>query len=68
MTPDRIHEIRTGAGLSVAQLADLLNLGPNGADRVREFERGKRDASGPIIRLLELIDRGVIDYDIAFPD
>jgi DNA-binding transcriptional regulator YiaG len=58
MTPDRIHEIRTRAGLSVNQLADMLNLGPNGADRVREFERGKRDASGPIVRLLELIDSG----------
>ena len=60
MTGEEGKTIRIQAGLSLEELADMLNLGPNGADRIREFERGKRDYTGPVIRLLELLEAGAI--------
>jgi DNA-binding transcriptional regulator YiaG len=68
VTPERIKGIRREAGLSVQDMADLLNLGPNGGDRVRDYERGRREATGPVIRLLELVERGMLTIENAFPD
>ena len=61
-----IRRIRRGAGLSVSQLACALNLTDpdgNGADRVREMERDRRDVSGPVERLMQLIDDGLVPID-----
>lgn len=63
MTPERIKKIRGRRGFSQAQLAGVLGLTDpegNGADRVREFETGKRQPSGPIERLLFLLEHGQI--------
>lgn len=63
MTPERIRKIRGDQGFSTAQLAAILGLADpdrNGSDRVRDFESGKREPSGPIRRLLYLLEQGHI--------
>lgn len=59
MTPKRFKEIRQEAGLSVTEMAKLLNLRDpyqSGADHVREYERGKRPISGPVARIAQFIE------------
>ena len=63
MTPERIAKIRGDRGYSTAQLALILGLSDpdgNGSDRVREMEAGKRNITGPVERLLFLLEQGCI--------
>jgi DNA-binding transcriptional regulator YiaG len=55
LTPADLREARKRLGLTQHGLAEALQMGPNGADRVREWEQGKREITGPAsvaIRLL----------------
>lgn len=68
MDRDRIKEIRLEAGLSLTQLAEYLNFedpAKNGADRVREFESGRREPTGPVVRLLQMLEAGVVTWPPA---
>lgn len=63
MKADRAREIRQAKGLTVTQMAMVLNLSEpdtNGADRVREMERGVRPISGPVERLLQLVEADMV--------
>lgn len=55
MTPRRIKEIRTAAGLSQAQLARLLGVDTRSA---RRWELGEREIGGPAAMILEMIEAG----------
>lgn len=69
MNGEDMKRIRRDAGLTVREMAMMLNFDDpdrNGSDRVREYERGKRAPTGPVIRLLQLIERG--DYHFAMLD
>ena len=58
MTPTEFRKIREAAGLSVDQLASVLRLASGRS--VRRYEDGSREISGPIARLMELLDAGTI--------
>ena len=63
MTSDRAKAIRIDAGLSLAEMAHLINLKDpygNGARRVREYEAGQREISGPVARILQLLAAGYL--------
>ena len=56
---DLLARVRRARGLSCEQMADLVGLqGANGADAVRQMERGARPVSGPLRVLLGLLERG----------
>jgi DNA-binding transcriptional regulator YiaG len=54
MTPEQFKTIREGAGLTQAALAQLLRLSDSAA--IRRYESGRREISGPISLLMELIE------------
>lgn len=57
MTPTQIKQIRNKAGLTQAVLARVIGLtGDNAKDTVRSWEDGRRNPSGVVIRVLEMID------------
>ena len=57
MTPDQIKALRERLGMSARAFAELLGMGED--DRaVRYFESGEREPSGPVMRLLEMVERG----------
>ena len=59
MTPNQIKQIRAKAGLTQAGLARVIGLsGDNAKDTVRSWEDGRRNPSGVVIRVLEMIDSG----------
>lgn len=58
MTPDRIRTIREATGLTPSAFADLIGLKGTDGRYVRALEAGEGKASGPIVRILELIERG----------
>ena len=58
MTPEQIKAIRARAGLSANALALTLGLHGGDGSYVRQLERGARNPSGPVIRLLEMLARG----------
>jgi len=47
VTPAEIRAAREALGYSQTELAEALQMGPNGADRIREWEQGKRPITGP---------------------
>lgn len=58
MTPESIREARRALGLTYSGMADALRLEPaNGAGRVREWEEGKRQITGPASVAIELMLR-----------
>lgn len=61
MTGSEMKAIREAAGLSVNQLADFLHMAERGVVSLREMERGKRDITGPVQRVLEIISEGRVD-------
>ena len=61
MTGAEMKAIREAAGLSVNQLADFLYTAERGVVSLREMERGKRDITGPVQRVLEIISEGRVD-------
>lgn len=59
MTPERMKDIRIMNGLSLSDMARVLRLSEaNGADKIREFERGARQPSGPITLIYEILEFG----------
>ena len=59
MTPERAKDIRIAAGLTLTEAARLYGLSDperNGADRVREYERGKVPISGPVARIMQFLE------------
>jgi DNA-binding transcriptional regulator YiaG len=58
LSPAQIKAIRKRAGLSARELAEVLGLAGNDGRHIRFLESGERTASGPLIRLLEMLDRG----------
>lgn len=58
MSPEEIKAIRQRAGLSSGALAETLGLVSTNGRHIRMLERGERSPSGPIVRLLEMLDRG----------
>ena len=63
MSPDEFARIRKSNDLSLSDLARLLRLSPmKGAQMLREFEYGKREVSGPISVIMDLLDQGYIDH------
>jgi transcriptional regulator with XRE-family HTH domain len=63
MTPTQFKDARLEAGLSVTEMAKLLNLREpygNGADHVREYESGKRPISGPVVRIVQFLIAGYL--------
>lgn len=66
MTPDQILAIREafsallGRHVSQDELAHAIGLTPNnGGERVREFEDGKRETTGPVDRALGYLAQGL---------
>jgi DNA-binding transcriptional regulator YiaG len=47
LTPDEIRLARESLGLSQQGLADALSMGTDGARRVRAWEKGDREITGP---------------------
>lgn len=61
MTPTKAKDIRKEHDLSLSDMARVLNLEDpdrNGADAVRKMEAGQRRISGPIIRILQMLEAG----------
>ena len=55
---ERLKALRRALGLSAQGMADALGLnGANAADKIREYERGARPISGPILKLMQYIER-----------
>lgn len=77
MTPARMKTIRMTAGLTISEMARILNLQDpvkvpddpdrmgRGADRVRQMEAGRREISGPVERILQLVEAGKFPIDEA---
>lgn len=58
LSPEQIRAIRTRAGMSCSALAETLGLAGTDGRHIRMLESGERSASGPLVRLLEMLDRG----------
>lgn len=55
MTGDQIKAARHSFAMSVSELADWLGLdGPRGRDLVRDWEKGKKQITGPAERAIRL--------------
>lgn len=61
MSPRELRSHRKAMGLSLAELSMMLGLAPaSGATTLREYERGKREITGPIaaaVRSFALLDQ-----------
>jgi DNA-binding transcriptional regulator YiaG len=55
MNPSEIRAAREALGLSQSGLARVLRMGPNGATRIREWEEGRREITGPAAVALSLL-------------
>lgn len=56
LTPDQMKALRHDLDLTVSEMALLLRLnGANGGDKIREYERGAREPSGPMMLIYELL-------------
>jgi hypothetical protein len=67
MTPDNVRQIRdaftavTGKRVSQDDFARAIGLTPsNGGERVRQFEDGSRETTGPIDRVIGYLSQSVI--------
>ena len=58
MKPDRIKAIRTALGISASAMAEYIGLKGTDGRYVRAIEDGERNPSGPLIRILEMIEAG----------
>lgn len=64
MSKNILNDLRQLMGLSTAQMAVVLGLdGANAEDRVREMERGGRDISGPLQKVLAYLAQGANLHD-----
>jgi DNA-binding transcriptional regulator YiaG len=57
-SPSQVRDARMELGLSIEGLADALKMGANGGTRVREWERGEREITGPAQTAIELMLEG----------
>lgn len=60
MTPngERLKRLRHALGISVNNMGGLLGLAGSGSgDKVREIERGVRDATGPMLKLMRYMEQ-----------
>jgi DNA-binding transcriptional regulator YiaG len=57
MSPERFREIRKSLGMSQKDLARALNYGIDGDRMIRRIESGTAKPSGPVIRLLEFLQK-----------
>jgi DNA-binding transcriptional regulator YiaG len=55
MRPVEIRQAREALGLSQSGLAEALQMGERGADRVRDWENGKREITGPAAVAIRLM-------------
>lgn len=60
MTTDQLKQIRLDAGLTQAQLAQLLNL--SSQTRISEYENGTRNPSKQTLMLYNLVASGKLKY------
>lgn len=60
MTPETFRSIRLRAGMTQSQTASFLDLEANGGRYIRAIEKGERNASGPVAKLMRLLDDGII--------
>ena len=58
MSPDEVKAIRHRAGLSARGLAQVLGLQSSDGRHIRMLEAGDRQVTGPVQRILEMLDRG----------
>lgn len=58
MTPEQIKSIRLTLGLSAAAMAEYIGLKGTDGRYVRAIEDGERNPSGPVVRILEMIEAG----------
>ena len=63
MTPETFKSIRKRAGLTQSGVASFLWLEANGGRYIRAIESGERNASGPVTKLMHLLDDGKITID-----
>jgi len=47
LLPREIRAARKALGYSLMELAEALHMDKNGADRIREWEHGEREITGP---------------------
>lgn len=60
VSPFELKLLRQSIGASLSKMAQLLGLsGPNDADTVRKMENGNKVISGPIQRLIKIMQEGV---------
>ena len=59
MTPATFRQIRQAAGLSLSALAELLGI--EDRSTVHRWEKGARAISGPVTRLMRLLERDGAD-------
>ena len=59
MTGEEMKSIRTGAALSLGQLAALVRY--RNTDQLRKMESGKVDVAGPVSVILELVRDGRLE-------
>lgn len=55
MNPSEILAARRRLGMTQAQFAEALRLGPSGARHIRRLEDGEREPSGPLTLAIELL-------------
>ncbi len=68
---DRLKAIRLALGISVNEMSSMLGLDSSykGGDRVREMERGAREVTGPISKLMRYLEQSVeVDEDSDMTD
>lgn len=58
MLPTEVKAARKALGLSQAELAERLRMGPNGERTVRRWEKGDVPVSGPASVAIELMLAG----------
>ena len=63
MDPDEFARIRKSLDLSLTDLCRIMRLSPTkGSQSLREMEGGRRDISGPVSVIMDLLDQGYIDH------
>lgn len=64
MTPEQFRNKRNKIGATQRKLAKDLNLGKNGYRTVQRYESGDINISGPVIRLMQYIEKyGPLDEE-----
>ena len=66
MDPDEFARIRKSLDLSLTDVCRIMRLSPTkGAQALREMEGGRRDVSGPISLIMDLLDQGYLDHLVS---